>query len=238
MKRDTITRAFATTFVIANIVMAGVLCKPLLAQNNADAHSASTKAELKEVPPGSGAPKFAGLSATIKLDKTQSHQQSGIKMLITLTNEGKTHVIIKNPLEFMTIFLLDKEGRGIKLPPTLSRYLFDSGRDGHEEANKIQIPFHLFLMTLNGRQLDAKEINNYSFNLAAGDTLDIGAELDRIMKETSPADSQQSEIIRIPPGDYQTKVAMHLFGDDNSLAGKHLESEFIKVQLVDKETTK
>jgi|GEM_PF-4443627 len=251
MKRDFLIKTFATTLVIANVVAAGILCKPLLAQNNADTHSTSMKddtnqkdnassgtAELKEVPPGSGSPKFTDLSATVTLDKIQSYQQGGIKALITLTNKGKTSVSITNPLENIYFFLLDKEGHGIKLPPTISRYLIDEYKGGEKPTPDIQLPFHLFLMTFNGRHLDSKEINGYKFDLAAGDTLQIGAEIDKIVKKSSSADSEQSEVIRIPPGDYQVKVVLRLFGTDDSSAITHLVSEFIKVQLVDEETTK
>jgi len=249
MKREIAVQTFVTSLIIANVITA-VFCSPRVVQNNTDVASTSMNTanqkdndtsvtiELKEVPPGKGSPQFAGLSATVKLDRTQSYQQGGIKMLISLTNKGKTSIGIKNPLEHMDIFLLDKEGRGIKLPPTLSRYLLDEYKGGEKPAPDIQLPFHLFLMTLNGRQLDSKEINGYKFDLAVRGTLQIGVEIDKIVKKSSSADSEQPEITRIPPGDYQIKAALYLHDLENSTIQKNLVSEFIKVQLVDKETAK
>jgi len=250
MKKNLVVQLFVTLLIITSAIAASGLCKTRIAQDNTDTHSTSMNneskknnapsvtADLKEVPPSSGAPKFAGLSATVTLDKIQRYQQGGIKMLITLTNKGETSVSITNPLENTYFFLLDKEGRNIKLPPTISRHQIDAYKGGEKPTPDIQLPFHLFLMTLNGRQLDSKEINGYKFDLAAGDTLQIGAKIDKIVKKSSSTNSGQSAIIHIPPGYYQIKAALYLHDLKEHAIRKDLESEPIKVQLVDKEATK
>lgn len=250
MKRNIAVQSLVTMLVIANVITTGGLCKPRVVQNNTEASSTSMNndnqkdndtsftAELKEFPSGKSSPQFVGLSATVKLDKTQSYQQGGIKILITLTNKGENGVSIKTPLEHMAIFLLDKDGRGIKLPPTISRNQIDPGFDGHEYATKIQLPFHLFLMALNGRQLDSKEINGYAFDLAPKDTIQIGVEIDKIVRKSSSPDAEQPDIIRIPTGDYQVKSILYLHDLKDVTVQKNLVSEFIKVRLVDGKATK
>ncbi|MEO6907642.1 MAG: hypothetical protein ABI210_07100 [Abditibacteriaceae bacterium] len=173
---------------------------------------------------------LSDLNVSVITNKLQSITDGGIHLTLTITNNGKQQISFANPLDSLSVLLLDKEGRIVSLTG-FPRGLIDAvNYDG-----TFYLPFKLTKVLLNEQQLTEKEIKTYVIELPAKAKLEIHIEIDKIREVKQLANNGQGhrETISIPTGDYYVRIQQSLrAGNARNENRRTLSSDFTAISLV------
>ena len=216
------------TFLVAALLIIGL---------SADATGTKIVDQFSDAPPilTSNNPLF-DLHTIVEADKVQSQKVGGINLTVTTTNTGDQAIALTNPLDFLSVFLRDKNGWPIELPPSYSRFLIDGTKEA--DSDRFRLSFEVKQVTLNNHKFTPQEVEQHFFLLPPRALLQIALCIDKVVTSTRqvPVSGTTSTepIVTLgttPSGEYQVHLLVMFSLPTNPVINRMFETGIMHIEL-------
>ncbi len=229
----------------------------------ADAQNAVTRVELKDVPVSSHSDSskavpgpLAAISVTVEAAREQSLGQQGLRLEVTIRNNGARAAAILDPADYIQLQLLNSTGFPVDLPPIPTGGLSPKRPHGSpnspelEERRPFQFarPQTLPVGTSAGSSPAEPRLQDGLLTLPPGREYRMTLQIHKILADPAgyaaavsdrakiPADSRTPvspppAVVAIPPDRYSARVQIELVPPGGGEGSRQLQSDPVVVDL-------
>jgi hypothetical protein len=148
-----------------------------------------------------GDPDLRSVQVLFKMDTLQPESEKGLKFSVRIKNDSAAPILIYNPIDFISISLMDKSGKDVHIP-TVPKHLI---KTPNRPANGT---FEFEKVIQDGKEMNV-DINSLdSIVLSANGTLEISFKIKRVLKPGAVKPYTTDQEIKLPTGAYRFFLEM------------------------------